>query len=296
MYPPSRPTESKPTNRVCTASAQAAALLIPTLPLFVAGRRHGRAAGAAAVSTAHGGGGLLPSVGHRKPRREGALTANAPSSAVLAAFPDGTGQACQALALGILLCKTESYCLCNALLLQQERLWPITTSAIAKYADRRTSVSAWRAHPFCFWTQLACEAARASAELRVRRCVNRAQLDNVLLATDAEGHVSVKICDFGYSNSEPACHTRCGTPEYMAPEASPTLDPSQSPSVMICCNLLAALCWTLLSVCEAGHDSGPDNVAQQPCWPRRCCSTRRRMTAARRTSGQLVSCCSPCCR
>ena len=52
----------------------------------------------------------------------------------------------------------------------------------------------------------------------------RLQLDNVLLATDADGRVSVKICDFGYSKSEPACNTRCGTPEYMAPEASPSVD------------------------------------------------------------------------
>ena len=50
----------------------------------------------------------------------------------------------------------------------------------------------------------------------------RTQLDNVLLATDAEGQVCVKVCDFGYSKSQPDCNTRCGTPEYMAPEVSPT--------------------------------------------------------------------------
>ena len=46
------------------------------------------------------------------------------------------------------------------------------------------------------------------------------QLDNVLLATDAEGQACVKVCDFGYSKSQMDCTTRCGTPEYMAPEAS----------------------------------------------------------------------------
>ena len=34
----------------------------------------------------------------------------------------------------------------------------------------------------------------------------------------------VKLCDFGYSKGgglESSCKTTCGTPEYMAPEASP---------------------------------------------------------------------------
>ena len=47
------------------------------------------------------------------------------------------------------------------------------------------------------------------------------QLDNVLLATDGEGRACVKVCDFGYSKSQTECNTRCGTPEYMAPEVTP---------------------------------------------------------------------------
>jgi len=46
------------------------------------------------------------------------------------------------------------------------------------------------------------------------------QLDNVLLATDGEGRACVKVCDFGYSKSQSECNTRCGTPEYMAPEVT----------------------------------------------------------------------------
>ena len=48
------------------------------------------------------------------------------------------------------------------------------------------------------------------------------KLDNVLLHGPGERPV-VKICDFGYSKDEEAgsiCKTACGTPEYMAPEAS----------------------------------------------------------------------------
>ena len=47
------------------------------------------------------------------------------------------------------------------------------------------------------------------------------QLDNVLLAGDDPQ--LVMLCDFGYSKDgalESSCKTTCGTPEYMAPEAS----------------------------------------------------------------------------
>jgi len=72
----------------------------------------------------------------------------------------------------------------------------------------------------------------ASPELRPcsgHACV-RAQLDNVLLQRQPDGKLAVKLCDFGYSKELVAwsnCKTRCGTPEYVAPEVNPR--PERSP-------------------------------------------------------------------
>jgi len=65
------------------------------------------------------------------------------------------------------------------------------------------------------------------------------QLDNVLLATDGEGRACVKVCDFGYSKSQTECNTRCGTPEYMAPEVTPC-----------CCRVLAWGCCPMSRTCS----------------------------------------------
>lgn len=57
------------------------------------------------------------------------------------------------------------------------------------------------------------------------------QLDNVLLQTQPDGRVAVKLCDFGYSKDLlmwSACKTRCGTPEYVAPEVCSAMRTSHS--------------------------------------------------------------------
>ena len=66
--------------------------------------------------------------------------------------------------------------------------------------------------------------ARPAVSFGPDRAHGRAQLDNVLLQTQPDGRVAVKLCDFGYSKELSmwsACKTRCGTPEYVAPEVNP---------------------------------------------------------------------------
>ena len=66
----------------------------------------------------------------------------------------------------------------------------------------------------------------------------RAQLDNVLLSRQPDGTLAVKLCDFGYSKELVAwsgCKTRCGTPEYVAPEVNPQLTPAFPWFLRRCC-------------------------------------------------------------
>ncbi len=67
----------------------------------------------------------------------------------------------------------------------------------------------------------------------------RAQLDNVLLQRQPDGKLAVKLCDFGYSKELVAwsnCKTRCGTPEYVAPEVNPRPE-SNSTLRHSCCRI-----------------------------------------------------------